>query len=160
MNKCLIQTSLDNLTTAEATPGLLHEVAASFLKDTTKRIAITIVMKQKAGYLCSDCLRLLNHWLDSAVNYCGYTEQSIATTAKRITTTDAFLLYKIWHERHGLGNWEVASWRDPKIILTIYETQNHTMERTNGRMNEFDAMRCDQTSKPISACDYIDHLLE
>ena len=27
--------SRDNLTTAEATPGLLHEVAASFLKDTT-----------------------------------------------------------------------------------------------------------------------------
>ena len=27
--------SRDNLTTAVATPGLLHEVAASFLKDTT-----------------------------------------------------------------------------------------------------------------------------
>ena len=35
MNKCLLiySTPRDNLTPAEATPGLLHEVVASFLKD-------------------------------------------------------------------------------------------------------------------------------
>ena len=36
--------SRDNLTTTEVTPGLLHEVAASLLRNTTKEDLITSIL--------------------------------------------------------------------------------------------------------------------